>query len=67
MPSKTNKSKFLSVRVTPAEYKAFSAKARPYGTASNLLRELIEGFLDDRVTVIPNPNRSIYHVPGTKD
>ncbi|CAB4140522.1 hypothetical protein UFOVP669_41 [uncultured Caudovirales phage] len=67
MPSKPNKSRFLSVRVTPAEYKAFSAKARPYGTASNLLRELIDALIDDRVTVIPNPNRSIYHVPGTKD
>jgi len=63
MATKISKSKFLNLRVSPKVHKAFSVKAREFGGTSEVLRELVEGFLEDRVTVKPNPEkRSLYHV-----
>jgi hypothetical protein len=65
MATKTRqtKSKFLTVRLTPQEHKAFSVKTKVFGGPTFVLRELVNGFTEDRVTVTPNPEkRSIYHV-----
>lgn len=62
MATKQNRSKPLGLRVTPREHKAFSDKAKPFGGKSALLRELVTATIEDRVTIIPNPEtRSIYH------
>ena len=59
-----HKSKFLTVRLEPPAHKAFHRKATEYGGVSAVLRELVTAFVEDRLTVIPNPERkSIYHEP----
>lgn len=58
------KSKFLSVRLTPADHRAFFKKSERYGNPSDLLREIVQAFLEDRLTITPPTNRkeSLYHV-----
>tara|TARA_R110000803_G_scaffold80444_7_gene146273 strand:- start:1894 stop:2079 length:186 start_codon:yes stop_codon:yes gene_type:complete len=51
------KSKFLTVRLEPPVHKAFHRKAIEYGGVSEVLRELVAAFNENRVTVIPNPER----------
>lgn len=48
---------FLTVRVNRDTADAFRAKAKEYGGTSQVIRELAEAFVDDRLTVQPNPNR----------
>jgi predicted HicB family RNase H-like nuclease len=63
MATKISKSKFLNLRVSPKVHKAFSVKASKFGGTSEVLRELVDAFIEDRVTVKPNPEkRSLYHV-----
>ena len=61
--SKT-KSAYLAVRVTDKTRLRFHAKAAKYSTPSDVLRELIEAFVEDRLTiqapVIRNPLEKIY-------
>ena len=57
------KSKYLNLRVSPKVHKAFSVKAKQFGGNSEVLRELTDAFIDDRITIKPNPlKRSIHHV-----
>ena len=56
MKPKRPKTDAIYVRVTPETKAAFSAKAEQYGpelSASDVLRELVVGFIEDRVTIIP--------------
>jgi len=63
MANKPTKSKFLTIRLTPQEHKAFTVKTKVYGGPTFVLRELVNAFTDERVTVTPNPEkRSLYHV-----
>ena len=64
-PSKT---KFLSVRLTPHDHRTFFRKSKKYGKPSDLLRELVQAFNEDRLTVLPpvNPKESLY-VPRSQD
>lgn len=63
MATVQTKSKYLNQRVSPKVHKAFSVKAKQFGGNSEVLRELVEAFIEDRVTITPNPTkRSIYHV-----
>ena len=48
---------FLTVRINRDVVDAFRTKAKEYGGTSQVLRELAEAFVDDRLTVQPNPNR----------
>lgn len=59
-----NLSSFLSVRVNPQTRKEFLAKAEEYGNATNVLREIVEAFIDDRLVISkPNPRKKeLYHV-----
>jgi hypothetical protein len=62
------KTKFLTVRLEPPAHKAFHRKAPEYGGVSEVLRELIAAFIEDRVIVTPNPERkTIYHVTRTEN
>ena len=52
---------FLTVRVNRDTVEAFRAKAKEYGGTSQVIRELAEAFVDDRITIKPDPNRkSLY-------
>ena len=52
---------FLTVRVNRDTAEAFRAKAKEYGGTSQVIRELAEAFVDDRITIKPDPNRkSLY-------
>lgn len=62
------KTKFLSVRLTPQDQRTFLRKSKKYGKPSDLLRELVQAFNEDRLTVLPpvNPKESLY-VPRSQD
>lgn len=45
------KSAFITVRVTDATRRAFAAKTQSLGQPSEVLRELIEAFIEDRLIV----------------
>lgn len=62
-------SQFMTVRLKPADHKAFRAKASRYGGVSEVLRELVTAFIEDRVTVIPpsNPRKESLYVPRIQD
>lgn len=58
---KQTRSSFLTIRLTPQERKAFGVKAEAYGGPTYVIRELVEAFVQDRLTVQPNPTkRSLY-------
>lgn len=48
---------FLTVRINKETADAFRKRAKEYGGTSQVIRELAEAFVDDRLTVQPNPNR----------
>ena len=43
----------VSVRVTPALYRAFKVKSSKYGGVSEVLRELMLALTEDRLTIRP--------------
>jgi hypothetical protein len=57
-----SKSKFLVVRVTPDDHKKFHCKIKKYGQPSEILREIIQAFLEDRLAIQPpvNPKETLY-------
>jgi hypothetical protein len=57
MTKKINLDVTLQVRVTKSTKLAFVKKANTYGEASTVHRELVEAFVDDRVTIKTNPNK----------
>ena len=56
--------KFLTVRLTEEEYKAFGVKAKSYGGITFVVREIVHAFLENRLIVKPpvNQKESLYHV-----
>lgn len=58
-----SKSENLAVRVSREVRDAFCRKAEPHGTPSEVLRELVLAFIEDRITMAP-PKRSLFNVPG---
>ena len=62
-PLKKPMLKFLSVRMNPTDFKAFSRKAVDYQLApSTLVRELVNAFVEDRMTITPPSNRKDIYV-----
>lgn len=59
-----NKSAYLTVRVADKTRTRFHAKAKKFGTPSEVLRELIDAFIEDRVIIQPpvtgNPKEKLY-------
>lgn len=53
--------KQIGVRVSDKFYKQFSRKARKFGRVSDLLRELMEAYVDERITITPNPDKEYIH------
>ena len=56
------KSAFLVVRMTPKMRSQFHKKAERYGKPSDVLREVVEAFIDDRLTIKPpvTPKENLY-------
>lgn len=48
-----SKSAYLSARVTEKSRNKFHAKVKKLGKPSEILRELIEAFIEDRITINP--------------
>jgi len=51
----------IVARVSRKTLADFQEKCKPFGKPSDVLREMIDAFLSDRMTIEPNPNRkSLY-------
>jgi hypothetical protein len=64
---KHRKQASLSVRVTAQERSKFHAKSGPYGGASEVLRELLVAFIEDRVIIQPPVIKGPLYVSRTED
>lgn len=63
MSTKQNLDKFLATRVTGSVHKKFHAKAKRYGKPSDVMREILEAFVEGRLVIQPSPTkRNLYHV-----
>lgn len=63
MSTKQNLDKFLAIRVTVQVHKKFHRKANQYGKPADVMREIIEAFIEGRLTVTPSPTkRNLHHV-----
>ncbi len=62
--TQASKSAFMSVRVTDKTRIKFHEKARKLGTPSEVHREIVEAFVEDRLTIQPpvicNPLEKLY-------
>ena len=67
MPSTRQLNCYLTVRVNQRVRTAFQRKADRYGKPSDVLRELIEAFLDDRLVIQPNPRKESLYVTRSQD
>lgn len=47
------KEKFLIARVTPAVHAKFAAKSNKVSSQSAVLRELIDAYIENRITIQP--------------
>jgi len=61
------KTKFLTVRMTPAVHKEFLQKTRRLGGPSLVMREMVTAFLENRMQLLPPKQKEIYHVSGSED
>lgn len=64
MYERTPKSAAIYVRVTPEMHQRFIEKASRFGLPSEVLRKIVEAFVDGRVTITPptNSKESLYNV-----
>ena len=67
MPAPKSFDTHMTLRVTQRVRTAFNRKAERYGKPSDVLRELIEAFLDDRLVIQPNPRKESLYVPRIQD
>ena len=67
MPAIKSFDTHMTLRVTQRVRIAFNRKAERYGKPSDVLRELIEAFLDDRLVIQPNPRKESLYVPRSQD
>lgn len=61
---KVTASAYISVRVPTRTHAAFRRKASRYGNPSEVLRELIDALIDDRLVIQPNPRKESLYVTG---
>lgn len=67
MPALKSFDTHMTLRVTHRVRTAFNRKAERYGKPADVLRELIEAFLDDRLVIQPNPRKESLYVPRSQD
>lgn len=66
--SNISKSAYLTVRVTERVRTKFHSKALKFSTPSEVLREIIEAFIDDRLTIqAPVTRKENLYVPRSKN
>lgn len=65
MPKKLTK--HLVVRLSPDVSKAFDRKCEAYGSPSQVVRELVSAFLEDRLTIVPPTTRKSLYVSRSKN
>lgn len=53
MSSMNNRTTFLTVRLRQQTHHAFREKATRYGGVSEVLRELVDAFIEDRIAITP--------------
>ena len=55
---------YLTARMSRELVTRFRAKAKPYGRATDVLRELVQAFVDGRLVIKPpvTSKGSLYHV-----
>jgi hypothetical protein len=54
--------KYLTVRVTDERKTEFHKKAKRYGKPSDVLREIVEAFIDGRLVIKPDPKKESLYV-----
>ena len=52
----------LTVRVSPELRTEFNKRAYRFGKPADVLRQLIEAFVDDRLTIHPDPTKESLYV-----
>jgi len=63
MQPKNQLNAYMNTRVSQSTKTMFQHKAQRFGKPSDVLRELILAFVDDRLVVKSNPTKeSLYHV-----
>jgi hypothetical protein len=69
MSSMNKRTTFLTVRLPQQTHQAFRAKAEKYGGISEVLRELAEAFIEDRLSVTPpvTPKKESLYVTRIQD
>ncbi len=62
MPRRSTQNAYLTMRVSKALKKSFTIKAEKHGRMTDVLRELMTAFVEDRVVIQPpvNPKESLY-------
>ena len=61
MTEPKNYTAFLTVRISQDNAAAFRRRAKEFGGTSEVVRAMVEAFIDDRITIKPDPNRkSLY-------
>lgn len=65
----TKRSTFLTVRLHQQIHQAFRAKAERFGGVSEVMRELVEAFIEDRVVIHPpvQPKKESLYVARSED
>ncbi len=53
---------YMTLRVTKTTHQEFMQKAQRYGKPSDVLREIIEAFLSDRLVIQPDPKKESLYV-----
>lgn len=59
--------KFVSFRVSDKQHAALARKAAKFGGVSALMREFIDAFVDDRMTITPTEDKEKLYVTRSKD
>jgi hypothetical protein len=67
MPPVKSLNSFITVRVSGKVRTAFHRKAERFGKPSDVMRELIEAFLDDRLVIKPDPKKESLYVTRTEN
>ena len=63
MSKQPNLDCFLTVRVSKSSRTKFHRKAMHYGKPSDVMREILLAFAEDRLVIQPSPTkRNLYHV-----
>jgi hypothetical protein len=63
MASKKTKDQQVACRLAPDMHRQFVAKAALHNGTSFVLRELVRAFIENRLTILPPKEGSIYALP----